>query len=251
MAVEYARRRTRASFEELRGPATALSDLRSLFHLYGEACLVEDDAYSGRDELDEMLLRPPPAPALVDWKPLAPEAPPEATVLAQLASADPLAKLTGIRLVRWRGVRGQETLAALAALLASRDVAPRDALSWPLALHEPVAPAACELLTELLAGDGELADEAVFEATPPLLADAGNAWTFEQASFDQGGYIGKYGSDDVRPWGLADRLVPGLLARDASRKSALAVGIAPLRVHADAYVRRTVDEQAISLGLGL
>jgi hypothetical protein len=57
----YARRRTRASVEELRKPGIADADLRKLWYLYGEDCTVLGDSYSGPAELDRFIAEPAPS----------------------------------------------------------------------------------------------------------------------------------------------------------------------------------------------
>jgi len=60
-AIEYARRRTRASVEEMRPTARTADDLRAEFLLFGESSAVvvgDDRVYSGRDELDYFVTHP-------------------------------------------------------------------------------------------------------------------------------------------------------------------------------------------------
>ena len=57
-AREYARRRTRASIEELRRPGIAADELRQLWALYGEDCAVLGDSYRGSSELDRFIAEP-------------------------------------------------------------------------------------------------------------------------------------------------------------------------------------------------
>lgn len=54
----YARRRSRASLEELRKPGLADAELRRLWYLYGEDCKVMGDGYSGARELDRFIAEP-------------------------------------------------------------------------------------------------------------------------------------------------------------------------------------------------
>lgn len=67
----YARRRTRASVEELRKPGIADADLRKLWYLYGEDCKVMGDDYSGAAELDRFIAEPA-RDEDCDWMTLAP-----------------------------------------------------------------------------------------------------------------------------------------------------------------------------------
>jgi hypothetical protein len=67
----YARRRTRASVEELRKPGIADADLRQLWYLYGEDCTVIGGAYSGAGELDRFIAEPASG-ADCDWTALTP-----------------------------------------------------------------------------------------------------------------------------------------------------------------------------------
>jgi hypothetical protein len=73
-ARAYAEARTRASVEELRKPDQSPEDLRTLWHMYGEDCLVLGGGYSGRDQLEDYIARPA-AQAEIDWVALAPEPP--------------------------------------------------------------------------------------------------------------------------------------------------------------------------------
>ena len=67
----YARRRTRASVEELRKPGIAPADLRRLWHLYGEDCKVLGDTYSGASEIDRFIAEPAQGEDC-DWTTLTP-----------------------------------------------------------------------------------------------------------------------------------------------------------------------------------
>lgn len=69
-ARAYAETRTRASVEELRGDKTA-AEIRSLWHLYGEDCIVPGDGYRGRDALD-LYIAVPAAQAELDWPAMTP-----------------------------------------------------------------------------------------------------------------------------------------------------------------------------------
>lgn len=60
-ATEYARRRTRASVEELRSPGATACDVRSGFLLFGESATVvcgEEVLYDARTELDDFASHP-------------------------------------------------------------------------------------------------------------------------------------------------------------------------------------------------
>lgn len=60
-AIEYARRRTWASVEEMRPAATTAEDLRAEFLLFGESSAVvvgDQRLYNGRDELDYFVTHP-------------------------------------------------------------------------------------------------------------------------------------------------------------------------------------------------
>jgi hypothetical protein len=70
----YARRRTRASVEELRKPGIAPADLRKLWYLYGEDCTVLGDDYAGASELDRFIAEPAEAEDC-NWTALAPKPP--------------------------------------------------------------------------------------------------------------------------------------------------------------------------------
>ncbi|WP_119392328.1 hypothetical protein [Taklimakanibacter lacteus] len=70
-ARAYAEARIRASVEELRVTDQTPAELRSLWHVYGEDCLVLDNGFRGRDHLDRYIATP--ATALEqDWPALAP-----------------------------------------------------------------------------------------------------------------------------------------------------------------------------------
>lgn len=70
-ARAYAEARVRSSVEELRKPGIAASELRHLWHLYGEDCSVLGDSFKGREKLD-LYIAEPASPAQRDWPSLAP-----------------------------------------------------------------------------------------------------------------------------------------------------------------------------------
>lgn len=70
-ARAYAEARTRASVEELRAADQTTAELRTLWHVYGEDCLVVGGDFSARDELDYYVALPA-SPAQCDWTSLAP-----------------------------------------------------------------------------------------------------------------------------------------------------------------------------------
>ena len=55
-AIEYARRRVRASVEELRSPNQTGEELRKLWAIYGEDAVVIGGNYSGSSALDDFIL---------------------------------------------------------------------------------------------------------------------------------------------------------------------------------------------------
>ena len=59
-AKEYARRRVRASVEELRAPGQSKEELRRLWHIFGEdaAVIGGDERYAGSHELDYFIAHP-------------------------------------------------------------------------------------------------------------------------------------------------------------------------------------------------
>jgi hypothetical protein len=67
----YARRRSRASLEELRRSGLADAELRRLWYLYGEDCKVMGDGYSGAAELDRFIAEPAGGDD-IDWTALTP-----------------------------------------------------------------------------------------------------------------------------------------------------------------------------------
>jgi hypothetical protein len=70
-AREYARRRTRASIEELRKPEMTAAELRELWTLFGEDCSVLGDSYCGSSELGHFIAEPA-GTGECDWPLLAP-----------------------------------------------------------------------------------------------------------------------------------------------------------------------------------
>ena len=58
LAVEYARRRTRDSLEEMRGSARTKEELRKQWSLFGEDCIVLQGDYKGSSEIDDFLDHP-------------------------------------------------------------------------------------------------------------------------------------------------------------------------------------------------
>ena len=73
-ARAYAEARTRASVEELRSAGQSAAALHTLWHLYGEGCLVVGGRFSGRDWLAAYIAEPP-SPGQCDWSALAPGEP--------------------------------------------------------------------------------------------------------------------------------------------------------------------------------
>ena len=74
LAIEYARRRTRASVEEQRSPNIEPEVLKSLWFSFGEDCLAE--GYIGGREVDYFIANPAPKdthPELTDWAALEPK----------------------------------------------------------------------------------------------------------------------------------------------------------------------------------
>lgn len=69
-AREFARRRTRASVEELRTPGMPSDSLRRLWLHYGEDCHVVADGYRGHSELDRFIAEPA-GPGECAWQDLA------------------------------------------------------------------------------------------------------------------------------------------------------------------------------------
>lgn len=70
-AQEFARRRVRASIEELRSPEMSPEELRRLWHLYGEDALVPGAGWAASHELDQFLAAPA-GPEETDWASLDP-----------------------------------------------------------------------------------------------------------------------------------------------------------------------------------
>ena len=71
-ARAYAEARVRASVEELRRPGIANSDLRTLWHIYGQDCAVLGDSFWGHERLDWYVANAAP-PSACDWTSLAPK----------------------------------------------------------------------------------------------------------------------------------------------------------------------------------
>lgn len=70
-ARAYAQARVRASIEELRQPGMAASELRTLWHMYGEDCTVLGGGFRGYDMLDRYIAEPA-TPGECDWPSLGP-----------------------------------------------------------------------------------------------------------------------------------------------------------------------------------
>ena len=70
-ARRYAEARTRASVEELRGRNAGTAELRTLWHLYGEDCIVIGGDYRGSASLD-LYIETPADAAELDWRALTP-----------------------------------------------------------------------------------------------------------------------------------------------------------------------------------
>ena len=71
-AREYARRRTRASIEEVRGSILSPDLVREKWLLFGESCLVVGENYRGSDEVEWFIWHRPNSPDDLDWKSLEP-----------------------------------------------------------------------------------------------------------------------------------------------------------------------------------
>lgn len=70
LAIEYTRRRTRSSLEELRGPITSHADLKMAWSVFGEDCIVVGEGgYRGSSELDYFIAHPASV-ADQDWQAL-------------------------------------------------------------------------------------------------------------------------------------------------------------------------------------
>jgi hypothetical protein len=70
-AIEYARRRTRDSLEELRSSSADAADLRSRWYMFGEDCVANGTGYWGSSELDRFIANPA-TPEEADWASLEP-----------------------------------------------------------------------------------------------------------------------------------------------------------------------------------
>lgn len=71
-ARAYAEARTRDSVEELRGKGKSPAEIRTLWHLYGEDCIVLGDSYKGREALD-LYIAVAAAPEELDWRAMTPK----------------------------------------------------------------------------------------------------------------------------------------------------------------------------------
>ncbi len=71
-AQAYAQARVRASVEELRKPGIAAAELSTLWHIYGEDCVVMDDGYRGKEWLS-LYIDEPATPDQIDWTALEPK----------------------------------------------------------------------------------------------------------------------------------------------------------------------------------
>jgi hypothetical protein len=70
-AIEYARRRTRDSLEELRSSSADAADLRSRWYMFGEDCVANGTGYWASSELDTFIANPA-TPEEADWASLEP-----------------------------------------------------------------------------------------------------------------------------------------------------------------------------------
>lgn len=73
-ARAYAEARMRSSVEELRSDNQTAAELSSLWHIYGEDCVVLGDDFKGRDHLARYIATPA-TPEECDWPSLAPSQP--------------------------------------------------------------------------------------------------------------------------------------------------------------------------------
>ena len=71
-AREYARRRTRASIEEVRGSSSSHDFIKEQWMLFGESCLVVGEDYRASEEVDWFIWNRPGSPDDLDWKSLEP-----------------------------------------------------------------------------------------------------------------------------------------------------------------------------------
>lgn len=71
-AREYARRRTRASIEEVRGSSPSPDFIKEQWMLFGESCLVVGEDYRASEEVDWFIWNRPNSPDDLDWKSLEP-----------------------------------------------------------------------------------------------------------------------------------------------------------------------------------
>lgn len=70
-ATDYAVARVRASVEELRGQRSGAAELKALWQIYGEECVVVGEAVRAGDLID-LFIAEPASPAECDWTALAP-----------------------------------------------------------------------------------------------------------------------------------------------------------------------------------
>ncbi|QEL17288.1 hypothetical protein [Limnoglobus roseus] len=115
-------------------------------------------------------------------------------------------KNRAIREIHRLKVNDDEVTTLLAGLLLSREVSDRDG-SVSNAEHQAVAWDAMAALQEL-----NLFNDTVAHAVFVLLARPSDNWSFPQASFDQGMYIGDYGEEVVWPAVLGCRLAATVVA---------------------------------------
>lgn len=121
---------------------------------------------------------------------------------SQLLDVNPRVKLRALSYIGQQKLNDPLTNPLLLVLLTSQEVADRDA-SYSMAEHEPVAYAAAEALIAARVRDaGTLAHLYELQAAGSSLD-----WSFPQASFDQGCYIGEYGGETVSPAQLAERVL--------------------------------------------
>ena len=71
-AKEYAKRRTRASVEEVRGQVLSPELIRSHWMAFGESCLVVGEDYRASEEIEFFIWHRPNSPEELDWQSLTP-----------------------------------------------------------------------------------------------------------------------------------------------------------------------------------
>lgn len=117
-----------------------------------------------------------------------------------LATGNRYEKLDAIEEAGQAGAHAAPLVPNLARLLTSEEYVPCESLDFPYWGHAP--------LGEEAVGAMQLIGKAPDVPTLLALLDDTRVFELPEASYDQGAYIGDYGTDYIAPAGLAAQLVP-------------------------------------------